>query len=133
MDFRRADPQYVNFVPKTVEDAIDLFNRHRNLGLTADLYPECFIHCARALPDLELDKFHRFIIQPQGDISSGENALAQVDKELEAERLALLEEAEVRDKLKLCSIKEESYCTDTAAMEDEKAPEEEMVIIHSAR
>ena len=26
MDFRRADPKYVNFVPKTCVDAIDLFN-----------------------------------------------------------------------------------------------------------
>jgi len=66
MDFRRADPTYVNFVPRTCVDAIDLFNRHRTLGLTADLYPECFVHCAKSLPDGELDKFHRFIVQPAG-------------------------------------------------------------------
>ena len=71
MDFRRADPKYVNFVPKTCVDAIDLFNRHRNLGLTADMFPECFVHCSRSLPNEELDKFHRFIICPSGDVNKG--------------------------------------------------------------
>ena len=72
MDFRRADPTYVNFVPLTCVEAIDLFNRHRNLGMTSDIYPECFVHCARQLPDKELDLFHRFIINPDGDITRGE-------------------------------------------------------------
>jgi len=107
MDFRRADPTYVNFVPRTCVDAIDLFNRHRNLGLTADLYPECFVHCARALPDEELDKFHRFIVTPSGDIVKGGENPTLVDAELEKERLQLLKEAEVRDKLQVLSIKEE--------------------------
>ena len=45
MDFRRADPTYVNFVPRTCVDAIDLFQRHRALGLMSNMYPECFVHC----------------------------------------------------------------------------------------
>ncbi len=98
MDFRRADPKYVNFVPATAADAIDLFNRHRNLGLTADKYPECFVHCARALPDLEIDKFHRFIVNPNGDIATGGEGPTQVDLELEQERLAILGEIEEREK-----------------------------------
>jgi hypothetical protein len=97
MDFRRADPTYVNFVPRTCADAIDLFNRHRNLGMTSDLYPECFVHCAKSLPDGELDKFHRFIVQPAGDISKGGEKATGIDVELEKERLQLLAEAAARD------------------------------------
>ena len=97
MDFRRADPRYVNFVPKTCIDAIDLFNRHRSLGLTADLYPECFVHCARKLTDQELDKFHRFIICPQGDIEKGGEKPTVIDQQLDEERRQLEKEAMRRD------------------------------------
>ena len=121
MDFRRADPNYVNFVPKKVEDAIDLFNRHRNLGLTADLYPECFVHCARALPPAELDKFHRFIVQPGGDILKGGEKASIVDAELEKERQLLLKEAEVRDGLATMTIEEEKG--PEPMEEEEKGPE----------
>ena len=107
MDFRRADPNYVNFVPRTCVDAIDLFNRHRSLGLTADLYPECFVHCARALPGPELDMFHRFIVTPSGDIEKGGEKPTPVDAELEKERKLLLKEAEVRDGFAKLTIEEE--------------------------
>ena len=118
MDFRRADPNYVNFVPRTCADAIDLFNRHRNLGLTADLYPECFVHCARALEGVELDKFHRFIVQPSGDITRGGEAPTIVDAELEKERQLLLKEAEIRDGFETLTIEEE----EVVCMEEEKSP-----------
>ena len=120
MDFRRADPNYVNFVPRTCMDAIDLFNRHRNLCLTADLYPECFVHCARQLPGPELDKFHRFIVNPAGDVETGGEKPTLVDQQLEKERKALLEEAELRDGLANCTIKED-YMS-----EDEKCPTDPM-------
>ncbi len=107
--FRRADPTFVNFVPKTCEEAIDLFTRHRNLGLTADLYPECFVHCARKLPDEELDKFHRFIITPNEDIETGGEKPTLIDKQLEEERQQLEKEAEARDKAAE-SITEEPSC-----------------------
>lgn len=97
MDFRRADPKYVNFTPKNCFDAIDLFNRHRNLGLSSALFPECFVHCARALPAEELDKFHRFIINPNGDIETGGEKPSAVDKEIEEERAELEQEAINRD------------------------------------
>lgn len=130
MDFRRADPQYVNFVPRTCVDAIDLFNRHRNLGLTADLYPECFVHCARALPGPELDMFHRFIVTPSGDIEKGGEKPTPVDAELEKERKLLLKEAELRDGLAMLTIKEDYLESPTEPMsvsqEDEKCPTEPM-------
>ena len=94
MDFRRADPRYV---PTTCVDAIDLFDRHRKLGLTPDLYPECFVHCARALKGKELDYFHRYIICPAGDIAKGGEGPTEVDKQLEKERQLLLREAAARD------------------------------------
>jgi len=106
MDFRRADPNYVNFVPRTCMDAIDLFNRHRNLGLAASIFPECFVHCARALPDEELDKFHRFIVAPSGDIDTGGEKPTPIDLQIEKERKRLLAECEVREMAAL-SIAEE--------------------------
>ena len=107
--FRRADPTFVNFVPKTCEEAIDLFTRHRKLGLSADLYPECFVHCARELPDAEIDKFHRFIITPNEDIEKGGEQPTLIDKQLEEERQQLLKEAEARDKEDF-TITEEPSC-----------------------
>lgn len=126
MDFRKADPQYVNFVPRTCADAIDLFNRHRNLGLTADLYPECFVHCARELPDEELDKFHRFIVTPAGDIEKGGGAITQVDKELENERRQLELEAINRDMEHLAIAEEVGSDTPVSPLsqDDEKNPME---------
>lgn len=106
MDFRRADPNYVNFVPRTCMDAIDLFNRHRNLGMAASIFPECFVHCARALPDGELDKFHRFIVAPSGDIDTGGEKPTPIDLQIEKERKRLLAECEVREMAAL-SIAEE--------------------------
>ena len=96
-DFRRADPRYTNFTPKTCMDAIDLFNRHRNLGLSTDLYPECFVHCARELPDEELGKFERFIVNPNGDVTEGGEQLTLVDKAIEEDRKALEQECEARE------------------------------------
>ena len=121
MDFRRADPTYVNFVPRTCVDAIDLFNRHRNLGLTADLYPECFVHCAKSLPNDELDKFHRFIVQPTGDIGAGGEKPTNIDLEIEKERQRLIAECEVRDSLAALTIEEEKSDESMGAMDDEKS------------
>lgn len=120
MDFRRADPTYVNFVPRTCVDAIDLFHRHRTLGLTSNLYPECFVHCARGLPDAELDMFHRFIVNPSGDIASG-GAPTEVDRELEAERKVLLHEACARDAVQ--SPDDVVGTIDAIPEEDEKMPD----------
>ena len=122
MDFRRADPTYVNFVPQTCVDAIDLFNRHRTLGLTQALYPECFIHCARRLPPDELDKFHRFIINPDGDITKGGEKPTMVDQQLEDERRQLEKECDLRE-MESLSIKEDYLESPTDPMSEEKTEE----------
>ena len=126
-DFRRADRRFVNFVPKTCVDAIDLFTRHRDMGLDPGMYPECFVHCARALPDEELDKFHRFIINPNGDIQKGGEAPSVIDQQLEAERQQLLLEAEKRDSDALVIPEEDDVEEKTLQEEDvdEKNPQEE--------
>ena len=117
MDFRRADPNYVNFVPKTCVDAIDLFNRHRKLGLQPDLFPECFVHCSRALPDEELDKFHRFIVCPSGDVGKGGEKPTVIDQQLEEERRELERECVLRE-FKALRIEEEQ----PMSQDDEKSP-----------
>ena len=126
-DFRRADRRFVNFVPKTCVDAIDLFTRHRDLGLNPGNYPECFVHCARALPDEELDKFHRFIVNPNGDIQKGGEAPSAIDQQLEAERQQLLLEATKRDSDALVIPEEDDVEEKTLQEEDvdEKNPQEE--------
>ena len=85
-DFRKADPKFVDFEPSTCAEAIDLFVRHRNLGMQTHLYPECFIRCSRALPDPELDKFYRWIVCPTGDVAKGGEGPTLVDQQLEEER-----------------------------------------------
>ena len=119
-DFRRADPRYTNFTPTTCMDAIDLFNRHRNLGLSIDLYPECFVHCARELPDAELDKFHRFIVNPEGDVSKGGEQLTLVDKAIDDERKLLEEECDARDQLKGLTLQDDEKCDEPALKDSER-------------
>ena len=122
-DFRRADPTYVNFTPKTCADAIDLFQRHRRLGLQPSLYPEVFVHCARALPDKELDNFHLWIVQPAGDLTHGTTkASALVDMHLEKERRQLLKEAQLRDSVATLTIEEEKCPLQPMSEDDEKEP-----------
>jgi hypothetical protein len=132
MDFRRADPNYVNFVPRTCMDAIDLFNRHRNLGMAASIFPECFVHCARALPDGELDKFHRFIVAPSGDIDTGGEKPTPIDLQIEKERKRLLAECEVREMAALSIAEEPDEPMGAPAspmcQDDEKFPNEEEYI-----
>ena len=129
-NFRKADPTFVNFVPRTCIEAIDLFVRHRNLGLTADLYPECFVHCAKALPDKELDLFHRWIITPDGDLPKGGEAPTNVDMEIETERLAILKETELRDMQRL-TITEEPEVVNEQEEEKMSIDEEEKMSIDS--
>ena len=95
-NFRKADPTFVNFVPHTCAEAIDLFVRHRNQGLPVHLFPECFVHCSRELPDAELDMFHRWIVCPQGDLQKGGEAPTLIDQQLETERLTILREQQQR-------------------------------------
>ena len=66
-NWRLSDPEYTAFEPTTVQEAILKFRRMQKKGLDPWRYPETFIECARKLPPLEVDKFERWIVTPQGE------------------------------------------------------------------
>lgn len=120
-DFRRADPTYIGFVPKTADEAIDLFYRMKRLGLSMEHYPEAFVHCSRGLDATEGGRFEEWLVAPQG-VSTSALLEYKVDPEAERIRLQLLKEAEARDaadELARLRISEHSAQLDT---DDEKAP-----------
>ena len=98
MDFRKADPTYVNFDPTTAEEAINKFYRHKNLGVPPHLWPEVFVKCAAKLSGAELTKFESWLVNPQGEPTGA--LLLQVDRENEILRKRLEAEANARDKLR---------------------------------
>jgi len=113
MDFRKADPTYTNFKPTSAEDAINLFHRHKSLGVPPHLWPEVFVTCAASLPDEELHKFQDWLVNPQGEPTGA--MLLKVDEDNERLRKQLLKEAQARDKPPPI---DEHYME----MDDEKAP-----------
>ena len=113
-DYRRADPTYVGFTPRTAFDAIDLFSRFKRLGLSVEQYPETFVWVSRALDDTEGEKFEEWLCAPQGVNAKAEPF--RVDDAIENQRLQLLKEAEQRDRDAMC-ISEE----DAEEEDDEKA------------
>ena len=78
-NWRLADPEYTNFEPKTVSEAILRFRRLQKQGLSAWMYPECFIQCAAKLPPAELDKFEAWLVSPSGEPSETVFAKAAED------------------------------------------------------
>ena len=58
------DPTFINFVPRTAEQAVDRFTRCRRRGLSAYRIPECVIQCAQKLPPHEMDRFEQWLINP---------------------------------------------------------------------
>ena len=80
------------------------------------MYPECFVHCARKLPDAEIDKFHRFIVTPVDDFDKGGEKPTLVDNQLEEERQQLIKEAESRDKASETITEEEEEELDSLEM-----------------
>ncbi len=66
-NFRLADPEYIDFEPKTVEEAILKFRRLQNKGIEAWMFPEALIKCGGHLPDEEMAKFESWMINPAGE------------------------------------------------------------------
>ena len=122
MNFRKADPTYVNFKPTTAEDAIDLFYRHKRLGVQPHLWPEVFVKCAADLSDSELGKFEAWLVNPQGEPTGP--VLKAVDEDNEKLRKQLLAEATVRDLQRMKIDEEEdipeSYARGECLQDDEK-------------
>lgn len=66
-DFRLADPEYIDFEPKTVQEAILKFRRLEKKGIQAWMYPEALIKCGGSLPEEEMCKFEQWMINPTGE------------------------------------------------------------------
>ena len=66
-NFRFADPEYIDFDPKTVEEAILKFRRLQNKGIEAWMFPEALIKCGGHLPEEEMAKFESWMINPAGE------------------------------------------------------------------
>ena len=66
-DFRFADPEYIDFEPKTVQEAILKFRRLEQKGIQAWMYPEALIKCGGSLPEEEMAKFEQWMINPTGE------------------------------------------------------------------
>jgi len=95
-DFRKSDPTYLNWKPRTASEAIEKFYRHKKLGAPPHLWPEVFVDCASDLPDTELTKFEAWLVNPQGQALKAPT-ITGVDLEIEKERKQLLAEATARD------------------------------------
>ena len=67
LSVRKQDPLFVNFVPKTAEQAVDRFTRCKRRGLKPYLVPECLIACAQGLSPEEMEKFENWIVDPEGN------------------------------------------------------------------
>ena len=65
--WRLADPEYVDFHPETVQQAILKFRRLQGMGLSPWKYPEAMIECCNKLPEDEISKFEAWIINPAGE------------------------------------------------------------------
>jgi hypothetical protein len=66
-NWRLSDPEYTDFEPATVQQAILRFRRMQRKGLNPWRYPECFIKCAAKLPPAEVEKFEAWVINPAGE------------------------------------------------------------------
>ena len=119
-DYRKADPNYIGFVPKTASEAIDLFTRHRRLGVPVTQWPETFCHVARNLPEPELDRFRDWLVTPQGPQSTT-GLLYESCPETEALRKQLALEADARDE-------KSSLLLDTETEPVGKGPEEPLEV-----
>jgi len=110
MNFRLADPEFVNFVPATATEAVLKFRRLEKQGLHPAKYPEALIECAQALSAEEQGKFEDWIVCPQG--APGKECIdveyfSKENRRIHDEMVAAIED------VKNLSISEES---------DEKAP-----------
>lgn len=100
MDYRKADPKYTGFIPKTAAEAIDLFVRFRNLGVPVTQWPETFVSVSQALEPSELDLFREWLVCPQGEPRK-DGQMYEPCAEIEAERRELARQADARDDEKL--------------------------------
>ena len=77
-------------MPKNAEEAVDRYVRCKRRGLKQYLIPECLISCAQGLSATELEKFERWIVNPEGN-TDDKMELVET-KQLQADNAAIFEE-----------------------------------------
>ena len=77
-------------MPKNAEEAVDRYVRCKRRGLKQYLIPECLISCAQGLSPEELEKFERWIVNPEGN-TDDKMELVET-KQLQADNAAIFEE-----------------------------------------
>jgi hypothetical protein len=113
-NFRFADPEYIDFDPKTVEEAILKFRRLQNKGIEAWMFPEALIKCGGHLPEEEMAKFESWMINPAGEPDA--NAM-DVRDFLKAQ--AALDAKHGRNAMPPLPEQDDGSCSD----DDEKVPD----------
>ena len=138
LSVRKQDPLFINFVPKTAEEAVDRYIRCKRRGLKPYLIPECLISCAQALSPTELEKFENWVVNPEGNADDNIdivetrqmqacNAAVFEENAKRVERLLLAADATEVPPLPLPSLSELSLQEDEkcpSLQEDEKCPME---------
>ena len=123
LSVRKQDPLFINFIPKTAEEAVDRYMRCKKRGLRPFMIPECLIECAKGLNEDEAGKFEAWLINPEGSEPEQKN-LVEINTNLQNKKIfdqcaerceALIAKAKPIDRLMITA----------ANQEDEKeAPEE---------
>ena len=125
LSVRKQDPLFVNFVPKNAEEAVDRFIRCKRRGLKPYLIPECLIACAQGLPPDEMEKFEAWIVDPEGNTSSGGASMQLVEtKEMQQRNQQVFDENVQRVEAKMleCSLDDEKML-EVCSQDDEKMQE----------
>ena len=66
-NWRLSDPEYIDFDPTTVQEAILKFRRMQGMGLKPWMYPEAMVSCARKLRGQDMERFESWLICPGGE------------------------------------------------------------------
>ena len=121
---RKQDPLFINFQPKTAEEAVDRYVRCKRRGLKPYLIPECLISCAQGLKPEELEKFEQWIVNPAGDITTSE--LVET-KEMQADNAAIFTASAMRVEGKLRELPPlpSPSMSELSLVDDEKRPPSE--------
>ena len=75
------DDENIDFVPKTFQDAVLLFNRRKKELSDPQNTPELLQHCCRELDQNEFNKFYTWVVSPSGEYKDPGPNVEYVDDE----------------------------------------------------
>ena len=125
LSVRKQDPLFINFVPKTAEEAVDRYMRCKRRGLKPYLIPECLIACAQGLPPDEMEKFEAWIVDPEGNTGGGAPMQLVETKEMQQRNQQVFDENVKRVEAKMleCSLNNDEKMLEACSQDDEKMQE----------